>query len=76
MLPPGITAAGAFRMATGLFRAKVRSSKPYLARVRYTAEQIIGKLRVGEELLAKGSASVQVCKQIGVMDGVINLAGK
>ena len=39
-----------------------------MARVRYTAEQIIGKLREAEVLLAKGGTAAQACKQIGVTE--------
>ena len=39
-----------------------------MARVRYTAEQIIGKLREAEVLLSKGSTAAQVCRQIGVAE--------
>ena len=39
-----------------------------MARVRYTAEQLIGKLREAEVLLAKGSTAAQACKQIGVTE--------
>ena len=35
---------------------------------RYTAEQIIGKLREAEVVLAKGGKIGQVCKQIGVTE--------
>ena len=37
-----------------------------MARVPYTAEQIIGNLREAEVVLAKGGQVTQVCKQIGV----------
>ena len=39
-----------------------------MARVRYMAEQIIGKLREAEVWLAKGSTAAQVYKQIGVTE--------
>jgi len=39
-----------------------------MARVRYTAEQIIRKLREAEVVLAKGAKVTQVCKQIGVTE--------
>lgn len=39
-----------------------------MARVRYTAEQIIGNLRDAEVVLAKGGKVTQVCKQIGVAE--------
>lgn len=39
-----------------------------MARIRYSAEQIISKLREAEVLLAKGSTAAQVCKQIGVTE--------
>ena len=39
-----------------------------MARIRYSAEQIINKLREAEVLLAKGSTASQVCKHIGVSE--------
>lgn len=39
-----------------------------MARARYSAEQIIGKLREAEVLLAKGSTAGQACKAIGVTE--------
>jgi putative transposase len=39
-----------------------------MARVRYAAEQNIGKLREVEVLLAKGSTEAQACKQIEVAE--------
>jgi transposase-like protein len=39
-----------------------------MERVRYTAEQIIAKLREVEVLLAKGSTAGQAWKQIGVTE--------
>ena len=39
-----------------------------MARVRYTAEQIIGNLREAEVVLANGGKVTQVCKQIGVAE--------
>ena len=38
-----------------------------MATKRYTAEQIISKLREAEVLLAKGMTVSQACKQIGVV---------
>ena len=35
-----------------------------MARVPYTAEQIIGNLREAEVVLAKGGQVTQVCKQL------------
>jgi len=37
-------------------------------RMRYTPEQIIGKLREAEVLMSKGASVVEVCKKIGVTD--------
>jgi len=39
-----------------------------MTRVRYTAEQIIRKLREAEVVLAKGGKVAQVCKQIEVTE--------
>ncbi len=39
-----------------------------MKKTRYTAEQIIGKLREAEVVLAKGGKIGQVCKQIGVTE--------
>ncbi len=39
-----------------------------MARKRYTAEQIITKLREAEVELAKGQTIPQVCKKLGVSD--------
>ena len=39
-----------------------------MARKRYTAEQIIAKLREAEVELAKGQTTSQVCKKLGVSD--------
>jgi len=39
-----------------------------MARKRFTAEQIIIKLREAEVALAQGKTGVQVCKQIGVIE--------
>ena len=39
-----------------------------MARKRYTAEQIIGKLREVEVMLAQGSTAALACKQIGVTE--------
>lgn len=39
-----------------------------MARVKYAAEQIIGKLREAEVFLAKGGTAAQACKQIGVTE--------
>jgi putative transposase len=39
-----------------------------MARVRYTGEQIIGKLREVEVLPAKSSTSALACRQIGVTE--------
>ena len=39
-----------------------------MARKRYTAEQIITKLREAEVELAKGQTTSQVCKKLGITD--------
>ena len=39
-----------------------------MARKRYTAEQIITKLREAEVDLAKGQSTPQVCKKLGVSE--------
>ncbi len=39
-----------------------------MARKRYTAEQIITKLREAEVELAKGQTTSQVCKKLGISD--------
>ncbi len=39
-----------------------------MARKRYTAEQIITKLREAEVELAKGQTTPQVCKKLGIAD--------
>ncbi len=39
-----------------------------MARKRYTAEQIITKLRDAEVELAKGQTTPQVCKKLGISD--------
>jgi transposase-like protein len=39
-----------------------------MARKRYTAEQIITKLREAEIELAKGQTTPQVCKKLGISD--------
>ncbi len=39
-----------------------------MARKRYTAEQIITKLREAEIELAKGQTTPQVCKRLGISD--------
>ena len=39
-----------------------------MARKRYSAEQIIKKLREAEVELAKGQTTPQVCKKLGVSD--------
>ncbi len=39
-----------------------------MKKTRYTPEQIIGKLREAEVVLAKGGTVGQVCKQIGVSE--------
>jgi len=39
-----------------------------MPRVRYTSEQIIGKLREGEVLLAQGSSIREVCKKLLITD--------
>ena len=39
-----------------------------MARKKYTAEQIIAKLREAEIALAKGLKTPQVCKQLGISD--------
>jgi transposase-like protein len=45
-----------------------RSGRSGMKKTRYTAEQIIGKLREAEVVLAKGGKIGQVCKQIGVTE--------
>jgi transposase-like protein len=39
-----------------------------MARKRYTAEQIITKLREAEVELSKGQSTSQVCKKLGISD--------
>ena len=39
-----------------------------MAKKRYTAEEIIHKLREAEVLLAQGSSIAQACKQLGITD--------
>ena len=39
-----------------------------MARKRYTAEQIITKLREAEVELSKGQTTPQVCKKLGISD--------
>ena len=39
-----------------------------MARKRYTAEQIITKLREAEVELSKGQTTSQVCKKLGISD--------
>ena len=39
-----------------------------MKKTRHTPEQIIGKLRKAEVVLAKGGNVVHVCKQIGVVE--------
>lgn len=39
-----------------------------MSKQRHTAEQIIGKLREGEVLLAKGMAIEEVVRQLGISD--------
>ena len=39
-----------------------------MSRKRYSAEEIVNKLREAEALIARGSTIAQVCKQIGVTD--------
>jgi len=39
-----------------------------MARKRYSAEEIVNKLREAEVLIAKGTTVAQACKQIGVTD--------
>ena len=39
-----------------------------MARKRYTAEQIVAKLREAEVELSKGQSTSQVCKKLGVSD--------
>ena len=45
-----------------------RSRRNGMKKTRHTPEQIIGKLREAEVVLAKGGNRVQVCKQIGVTE--------
>ncbi len=37
-----------------------------MKRTRYTAEQIVSKLREAEKLLAQGNTVDQVCRQLGI----------
>ena len=39
-----------------------------MSRKRFSAEQIVNKLREAEVLIAQGQAVSHVCKQIGVTD--------
>ena len=39
-----------------------------MSRKRYSAEEIVNKLRQAEVELSRGSSVAQVCKQIGVTD--------
>ena len=39
-----------------------------MARARYSAEQIIAKLREVEVMLSQGATTAQACKQIGVVE--------
>ena len=39
-----------------------------MSRKRYSAEQIVNKLREADVLLSKGKTIAQACKQIGVTD--------
>ena len=39
-----------------------------MSKKRYTAEEIIHKLREAEVLLAQGRSIVQACKQLGITD--------
>ena len=39
-----------------------------MSKKRYTAEEIIHKLREAEVLLAQGSSIAQACKQLGITD--------
>lgn len=39
-----------------------------MSRKRFSAEEIVNKLREAEVLIAKGSTVASVCKQIGVTD--------
>ena len=39
-----------------------------MAKKRYTAEQIVAKLREAEVELSKGQSTAQVCKKIGVSE--------
>ena len=39
-----------------------------MARKRFTAEQIVAKLREAEVELSKGQSTSQVCKKLGVSD--------
>lgn len=39
-----------------------------MARKRYSADEIVNKLRQAEVELSKGSTVAQMCKQIGVTD--------
>jgi len=39
-----------------------------MARKRYSAEEVVNKLREAEVLIAKGSTVAQACKSIGVTD--------
>lgn len=39
-----------------------------MSRKRFSAEEIVNKLREADVLIAKGQSIAQVCKQIGVID--------
>ena len=39
-----------------------------MSRKRFTAEQIIGKLREGEVALAQGQTASQVCRALGIAE--------
>lgn len=39
-----------------------------MSRKRYSAEEIVNKLREADVLIAKGQSIAQACKQIGVTD--------
>jgi transposase-like protein len=39
-----------------------------MSRKRYTAEQIIGKLREAEVALAQGQTAAQVCRTLGIAE--------
>ena len=47
-----------------------------MARKRYTAEEIIGKLREVEIVLAQGASTAEACRRIGVSEQTYYLYGR